>query len=323
LVGLDTRRWSGSCYRDFKKNLLTKKKSIVLLHGLGAKAAHLQKTGQQLQAVLPRDIEIVSLTEPETASQSITQQAARLKEALLAKGIDRDSYELILLGHSQGGLRGYQFYQEFGEQFDIKGLITMGTPWEGVPTATITKEKVNAYLNSSAAYYFLGTVEYFWPSSRKLILEFVDKFFDKFSTHEPGVQDLVPNSILLQQVATILKDSQLPILAIAGSGDDLKKILLTGTAYADYIRVLPSFILNPIYSVLITGRIGERHDMAISVASQLAYNIPKNEHFSTYTVLDAIHASPPDISISADKVLYNHPEVLSKIVEFTKSLWEL
>ena len=297
-----------------------KQKAIVLLHGLGAKGTHLKNTGRQLQVMLPNDIEIISLTEPETASQSITQQAARLKEALLAKEINRESHELILLGHSQGGLRGYKFYQEFGEQFDIKGLITMGTPWEGVFTATITKEKVNAYLNSPAAYYFLGTVEYFWPNSKKLLSEFVDNFFAKFSTHEPGVQDLVPNSRLLQQIATLLGASQLPILAIAGSGDDLKKILLTSTSYAAYVRVLPSFILNLIYSVIITGQIGGRHDMAISVASQLADNTYTNEHFSTYIVLDAVHDAPPNISIPADKVLYNHPVVLRKIVEFIKSL---
>ena len=297
-----------------------KKRVIVLLHGLAAKASHLQNTGQQLQGMLPKDIEILSPTEPETASQSITQQATRLKEALLAKGINRESHELILLGHSQGGLRGYKFYQEFGEQFDIKGLITMGTPWEGVPTAAITKEKINDYLNSPAAYHFLNTVEYFWPSSREVILEFVEKFFAKFSTHEPGVQDLVPNSILLQQVATLLGASRLPILAIAGSGDDLKKILLTDTPYAAYVRVLPWFILNLIYSAIITGQIGGRHDMAISVASQLADNTYTNEHFSTYIVLDAVHDSPPNIPIPADKVLYNHPAVISKIVEFIKFL---
>lgn len=301
----------------------TKKKVIVLLHGLGAKASHLQKIEQQLGATLPSDIESVSLTELETASQPITQQAARLKEVLLAKRMNRDSYELILLGHSQGGLRGYKLYQEFGTQFDIKGLITMGTPWEGVPTAMITKEKVDAYLNSSAGYYFLDTVEYFWPSSKQLIAEFVDKIFDKFSTHEPGVQDLVPNSTLLQNIATILEDSQLPILAIAGSNCDFKKVLLANTVYAGYARVLPSFILNSLYSAIITGRIWERHDMAISVASQLAYNTPKNDNFSTYIVLDAIHDYPPSVPIPADKVLYNHPKVLSRIVEFIRSIWGL
>ena len=117
----------------------TKKKAITLLHALWSTASCFQEARQKLAANLPKDVEIISLTEPETSSKSIAQQAVRLKEALLARSMDRANYELILLGHSQGGLRGYQFYQEFGEQFDIKGLITMGTPWEGAPTAKIPK----------------------------------------------------------------------------------------------------------------------------------------------------------------------------------------
>ena len=190
------RRWyGGAC---------PKKQAIVILHGLWATGANFEGLQRQLQAQLPSGIETIIIPEPETSSRSIAQQAERLKDALLARGFGKEHYELILLGHSQGGLRGYKLYQEFGEQFDIKGLITMGTPWGGVPPATITKDKVNGYLNSPAAYYFLGTVDYFWRSSRGLISEFVDKFFDKFATHGPGVQDLVPNSAFLQELAASL-----------------------------------------------------------------------------------------------------------------------
>ena len=343
----NTRQGSDSGIAMQKNNLPTKKKAIILLHGLWATGACFQKTKQQLQARLPEDIEIIVLTESENTSLSITQQAARLKDTLLAKGINKESYELILLGHSQGGLRGYQFYQEFGEQFDIKGLITMGTPWEGIPTAAITKERVNAYLNNLAADYFLGTVEYFRPSSRELISEFVENFFDAFRTHEPGVQDLVPKSKFLQQVAASLGKNKLPILAIAGSSDDFAKIVLTDQDYVAYVKDLKDlplsvfkYILNLLYSGIVTGQPGERHDMAVSVSSQLADNIPKSGHFITYTVLNIVHATPPTVSIpdqvsdtpiaadtggvfdhvllSDDQVVYTNADALERTVEFIR-----
>ena len=325
-----------------------KKKAIIILHGLWATGANFEGLQRRLQAKLPTDIEVIIIPEPETASLSIAQQVERLRDALLARGLGKEHYELILLGHSQGGLRGYKLYQEFGEQFDIKGLITMSTPWGGVPPAAITKEKVNGYLNSPAAYYFLGTVDYFWPSSRKLISEFVDKFFEKFSTHGPGVQDLVPNSAFLQELAASLKKNPpLPILAIAGSSDHFAEILLTDPTYAAYVKKYLSGlplsvakqIMNRTYSVIVTGQPRERHDMAVSVASQRADHMPKHKQFSTYTVLGVVHATPPqvplpdngsdashhgafNVDINPEDVVYGNREVLDKIGEFTEFVWK-
>ena len=201
-----------------EKVVPAKKKAIVLLHGIWSAASCFLKTEQQLRASLPRDIEIISLTEWATSSRSLAQQAARLKEELLARGMHRDEYKLILLGQSQGGLRGYKLYQEFGEQFDIEGLITMGAPWEGAPAATVTKETVNAYLNSLVMGCCLACARCVYPSSRQLTPEFVATIFDRYlPTHEPGVQDLVPNSTFLRNVAASLEGNQLHILATGAS----------------------------------------------------------------------------------------------------------
>ena len=328
-----------------------KKKAIIILHGLWATGANFEGLQRRLQAKLPTDIEVIIIPEPETASLSIAQQVERLRDALLARGLGKEHYELILLGHSQGGLRGYQLYQKFRGEFHIKGLITMSTPWGGVPPAAITKEKVNGYLNSTAAYYFLGTVDYFWPSSRKLISEFVDKFFEKFATHGPGVQDLVPNSEFLQELAASLKEENppLPILAIAGSSapEDFAEIILTDPTYAAYVKKYLSGlslsvakqIMNRTYSVIVTGQPRERHDMAVSVASQRADHMPKHKQFSTYTVLGVVHATPPqvpipdngsdashhgavNVALKPEDVVYGNPEVLDKIGEFTEFVWK-
>jgi pimeloyl-ACP methyl ester carboxylesterase len=317
----------------------TKKKAITLLHALWSTASCFQEAKQKLAANLPKDVEIISLTEPETSSKSIAQQAVRLKEALLARSMDRANYELILLGHSQGGLRGYQFYQEFGEQFDIKGLITMGTPWEGAPTAKITKETTNAYLNSLVVHYCLKGGEYFWPRARPLTPEVIDMAFDKYlPTHEPGVQDLVPNSAFLRNVATSLEDNQLPILAIAGSNSNVKEVLLDDATYMRYIRRVPAGILNAAYAYIIAKQMWGKHDMAVPLASQLAQNTRKGTSFESHTVLDSIHGLPPDavydfllvigvslskITLPKDKVLYNHPDVLEKALGFIRRHFEL
>lgn len=323
-----------SVYKVQEKVVSTKIKAIILLHGLWSKASYLQGTEQKLKASLRSDIEIIALTEYETSSQSIAQQATRLKEALLARGIGKDNYKLILLGHSQGGLRGYKFYQEFGAQFDIKGLITLSTPWEGAATAKITKETINAYLNSFVVYYCLKGGGYFWPRVRQLTPEYINMAFDKYlPTHEPGVQDLVPKSAFLRNVATSLEDNQLPILAIAGSNVNVKKVLLDDTTYARYIRRLPAGVINAAYAYIIVKQIWGKHDMAVPLASQLAQNARKNDSFESYIVLNSIHDFPPDaiydfllvigvslrkITLPADKILYNHPDVIEQAVGFIK-----
>lgn len=307
-----------------EKVVPAKKKAIVLLHGIWSAAACFLKTEQQLRASLSREIAIISLTECATSSRSIAQQAARLQEELLARGMHRDAYKLILLGQSQGGLRGYKFYQEFGEQFDIAGLITMGAPWEGAPAATVTKETVNAYLNSLVMGCCLACARCVYPSSRQLTPEFVATIFDRYlPTHEPGVQDLVPNSTFLRNVAASLEGNQLHILAIAGSNGKVTKVLPHDTTYARYIRMLPPGTFNSAYAYIFTGRIWEKHDMMVPLASQLAQNTLKNNTFETYMVPDAIHDFLPGLSIPADKVFYNHPAVIEQAVGFIKRHFKL
>ena len=74
-----------------EKVVPTQKKAVVLLHGIWSAAACFQQTEQQLRASLPRDIAIISLTECATSSRSIAQQAVRLQEELLARGMHRNA----------------------------------------------------------------------------------------------------------------------------------------------------------------------------------------------------------------------------------------
>ena len=62
---------------------------------------------------------------------AITGQARAVASMLDNHGItDRD--EIILLGHSQGGLIGIECWDQLREKYNIKGMVTMSTPLQGV-----------------------------------------------------------------------------------------------------------------------------------------------------------------------------------------------
>jgi len=62
---------------------------------------------------------------------AITRQAQAVSSILGSHGIT-DKDEIILLGHSQGGLRGIECWDQLHEEYNIKGIITMSTPLQGV-----------------------------------------------------------------------------------------------------------------------------------------------------------------------------------------------
>jgi len=304
-----------------------KKKAIIILNGLWQPIQCFDVTVQKLREASRAQrlgIEIACLEERETSCQSIAQQAEKLAKVLLERGMGKDNYDLILLGHSQGGLKGYELYKEFGGQFCIKGLITTATPWEGAPAAAITKETVKAYLNGPVMYCCLTGAKYLYPSSEQLTTGLLDVIFDRyFPTHEPGVQDLVPNSEFLQNIAASLINNQAPILAIAGSNGDVESILPHNANHTRYIHMLPRGTFNALYARVFAGGMQKKHDMIVPVDSQLAQNTHKSHAFVIHTIPDAIHDCLPGLEVPPDKVIYNHPEAIEAIVAFAKEQFEL
>lgn len=301
-----------------------KEKAIVLLHGMWTAPNCFQETEQRLRVGLPEDIEIFSPKESETSNKSIAQQAERLSSALLEKGMDKDNYDIILVGHSQGGLRGYELCRTFGEHLSVKGLITIDTPWEGAPAAAITKESVNTYLNGPVMDCCLTGVKCLYPRSETMINRLRNDIFDKyFPTHEPGAQDLAPNSLFLQTIASSLVINQTPILAIAGSNSNVKKVLPSDLPYVYCLSAMDLGVLNSLYARVFAGSMWKKHDMMVPVHSQLAQSITKSTAFKTHTVQDAIHDFLPGLPIPPDKVAYNHPEVIQQTLDFIRKHFEL
>lgn len=310
--------------REAEAPKLSKKKAIVLLHAMWPERNCFQQTVQKLRKELPENIEIFSPEERETSGRSITQQAERLSSMLLAKGMGKDSYDIILIGHSQGGLRGYELCKALGEHFSVKGLITIGTPWEGAPAAAITKESVSTYLDGPVMHFCLTGAKCVYPRSEEMIDALLSDTFDKyFPTHEPGVQDLAPNSPFLQAIASSLVINQVPILAIAGSDGNVAKVLPSDFPCSSCLCVMCPGTFNALYARVFAGSMWNEHDMVVPVHSQLAQNITKSTVFRTHTVQDAIHDFLPSLSIPPDKVAYNHSVVIQKSLKFIKNHFKL
>jgi pimeloyl-ACP methyl ester carboxylesterase len=272
------------------------------------------------------DIEIRKLPETITSEKSITQQAtdafAKIKRQLA--GIN---HEVILVGHSQGGLRGAKILflnEQEGKPLNIKGLVTLGTPWEGAPAATITKSSIHTFMHKRIVKYAMSGASYVYPTTEQLTDGFIDNLFDQyFPTHEPGVQDIVPDSDFLQELASSLSTNSTPILAIGGKNRNVEKFISRASseeiAYVSYIRKLPPGFFNMFYARLFAGGWRTEHDMMVPLYSQIAKNIVKSPAFDTYIIKGAIHDFLPGLSIPEDKIIYNQTEAITRIVEFVST----
>jgi hypothetical protein len=205
---------------------------------------------------------------------------------------------------------------------DIRGLVTLGTPWEGAPGASITKDRVQSILDKKLVIYGFKMVNYVHDIDKTFTTGAIGNLFDHYlPTHEPGVQDMVPNSGFLQTVAASLANNDIPILSVAGVNTEAKSFLYYNggnTSYMRRIQNIPPIFFNGLYARILAGGFYEKHDMLIPLDSQLAKNISKSNTFETYTIQGAIHDLLPGMLIPPDKVIYNHIEVTQRIVEFTK-----
>ena len=307
------------------------RKIIYILNALWPGMQAFDKLRELLSTALESEglnIEVRSLnTAPRaTSEQSITQQATEALEKIKQE-VNEESHEIILIGHSQGGLRGAKMLflnEQEGRSLPIKGLITLGTPWEGAPAASITKTSVQSFLQTRSVSYILAGATYMYPTTTELTNDSsMHILFDQyFPTHEPGVEDMVPNSGFLQDLASNLAHNATPILAIAGDNGNVEGYIDYDAdevqAYATYLKSIPSGCLNGVYARIFAGGWWMQHDMMVPLHSQLAYHVSKNDTFETYLVEGAIHDFLPGLSVPSESVIYNHVETIEQIIEFAK-----
>jgi len=208
----------------------------------------------------------------------------------------------------------------------IVGLITLGTPWGGAPAAGINREKIKKLLNEKSIHYFIKVVNRIDPTSVQMTSDlFIQNFFNLyFPMHNPGVQDMVPNSPFLQQLATDIHTiSGIPILAIGGVNENIHHFLKVASRtnkanarYFKYLAKVPTKPLNMIFAQLCTGGRNVKNDWVVPLPSQLAegYLYP----FERCVISGAVHDFIPFLNVPPQSVEYNHPVALAQIEAFAK-----
>ena len=93
-------------------------------------------------------IEIIDGIEINTFKFTIEEQADVVHKFLKEEKKLTNKDEIVVIGHSQGGLRGYALYKKYNKELNITALFTLASPWGGaqiLESATKIKKKLSNY----------------------------------------------------------------------------------------------------------------------------------------------------------------------------------
>lgn len=149
---------------------------------------------------------------------SVKRQAQEARKqvdyALKQQGINPENAEIILLGHSQGGVIVSMFWELFREQYNFRGLITMASPLQGVELldALCSYEKqwqVAQICGTKQAKFCAATYPLFFKSIKHML---------QTICLGRGLIDLAPDSRLvkkdLPRIWSKMAEEKLPVLVI-------------------------------------------------------------------------------------------------------------
>ncbi|CCM10554.1 exported protein of unknown function [Cardinium endosymbiont cEper1 of Encarsia pergandiella] len=308
-------------FPSFVQGKLEKSQSntlILLFHGLGNRAASFNTMKKKLEQAFPT-ASVVALASTEgtkSISASIEEQTVINFEELSAKVKDLDQKSMILIGHSQGGLRAYSFLKKYGH-LNIKGLVALATPWEGIPGARVDSEMLSHHLTVPVLNDLrklsvdLGYAE--TDLEKKLILNVQ---VNQAVCLCPGAKDLIEGSAFLSEVKQSLPNVPVPILAIGGGQTDFSALLTKRKRHRFKA-------LNDMYTFFVVGKkhLNQYHDMQIPLYSQHALNmLPKSKYnFKRILIKDAFHSTHVlDLPVPKYKAMLEHPSVLHAVIQFAK-----
>ena len=263
--------------------------SIVLMHGLGRPAKDFVLMRRMLESAYPQ-ADITVLDERRTHGDSVKTQAERAFKELNTT-VNKNN-PLVVIGHSQGGLRGACLLKNYPEITNgQKLLITIGTPWNGVPIISHNDAPRFVEALNSKNLGFLGA------ELHGLIC----------NNHRLGIADILPDSDLLQEVQGYPSSNT---LVIAGQTNNKA--------------------ITNIYPALGKGlnmqaMLSDTHDAVIPVASQLGTgSLNDNVHRKT-VVGGLIHGGPPKLGTVPSAMLslvaaaapeLEHAGIMSEVVFF-------
>ena len=187
---------------------LAQRIDFLYSHGYGLDGSSSNELRDELSSILSPSPEFraPSVSEENTRSQSITEQAESLDQPLsdLAAEVSNDG--VILVGQSQGGIRAREYLQGvslqsgFGADRDkIVGLATISSPNDGsnlisygIPYLRGELQTLNTLATITIPPVYLGV--------RDAINNFTDTLSEDFGLEEPGVQDMALDSPLLSRI---------------------------------------------------------------------------------------------------------------------------
>ncbi|WP_243518566.1 alpha/beta hydrolase [Candidatus Cardinium sp. cBcalN1] len=294
---------------------------IALLHGLNSKSSCFNSLKENLEQAFP-DALVVALTSVEnhnTVVLSIKEQANSTFKELLEKIPDVCNRPILLIGHSQGGLRAYKMYDAYNDLLNVKGIITLATPWEGAPVTNADQALLSEYCQTPFVWRDIQKFSMDYEKNIDFMnttLQKIIKDYQKVSKCS-GIIDLKPQSKFLCEVAEKLPKLLVPILAIGGAQSDFRVFLSKKSNYdfKNLRNVWTMFIVGEPYN-----RANKAHDMVVPLYSQHADNIAReNKNFERFVVLDALHDEV--LLLPPEKKFHNileHPRAFEKIKEFAK-----
>ncbi|WP_419241292.1 esterase/lipase family protein [Cardinium endosymbiont of Nabis limbatus] len=298
-------------------------KLIVLFHGLGNKVSSFSTMEQGLKKALPA-YAIIAPTSVEgmkSVELSIKQQAKMVYRELSKKVKDLASKSILLVGHSQGGLRAYSFLKQYGHLLRIRGLVTLATPWEGAPGARVDPAVLSQHLTDSVVDDIrmlavgLGYAE---NELEKQLMVNVEN--NQSVCLFPGGKDLMPGSDFLAEVKKNLFDEKVPILAIGGGQGNFEALLPKGSGHCFKA-------LNALYTFFVVGEAypnNSYHDMQVPLFSQHAFGIlseskKSKKNFTRFFIKDAFHSAYVwNIPVPKSKAILAHPKALRSVIKFAK-----
>lgn len=285
--------------------------TIILCHGLGGKPDHMSSIKSYLKDAFPSSL-IIAPYEKNSHNKSITEQASDLVDNPVDENDNPyhlpNKSPLVLIGHSQGGLRAYEAAQEFSAKgYNVLAVITIASPWEGVPV--LKKQNNDALEQLFNKQPWKRILKSHWAQDSdphnadteqaqtldirprtiflSLLGELKNSIKNKMSSlgtsqSLAGKEDMNPQkSVFLPKVHRQLAKNTLPILAIGGSlSPALKRELKERFALEEDFWSELGNILG-----------GKEHDLLIPLQSQLAHNTPNIPFFTRYSIKGVVHSS--------------------------------
>ncbi len=221
-----------------------------------------------------------------TDMASISVQAEELYQKINKDPVLRGK-KIILIGRSQGGLRGYELIRKHGNDLNIVSLTTIGTPWQGAPV-------LNAY----------GLVEKIASKLEEKIpaIEKLREYVQENNPSKPGIADLLPKSKFLRDTRKSLRRNKIPIYTIAGH---ISICAATPNKLQNVCRV----VLFPLEAI-IDPRFSA-HDLIVPVNSQVAARYRRKTNFQYQILGPAIHLLVDGLSNIAE---LNKEEIIQSVI---------